>query len=129
MEAFLDLDRDPGLPSRLAQWLPETIMLPGGRLARVNYPLDQPPWIESRLQDFFGMKKAPALLEGRLPLTVHLLAPNLRALQVTTDLEGFWAREYPRIRSELGRRYPRHAWPEDPLTAQPPPPREPRRPR
>ena len=55
-----------------------------------------------------------------MPLVLHLLAPNFRAVQVTTDLEGFWARHYPTLRKELMRRYPKHAWPEDPLSATPP---------
>jgi ATP-dependent helicase HrpB len=103
---------------------PERVTLPGGRAVRVHYQAgDEPPWIESRLQDFFGMAAGPRLAEGRVPLTLHLLAPNQRAVQVTSDLGGFWARHYPAIRRELMRRYPRHAWPEDPLRAQPPPPR------
>jgi ATP-dependent helicase HrpB len=112
------------LPATLAgkfeSWVPESIRLPSGRRAKVHYPSDRPPWVESRLQDFFGMKRGPSLLDGRIPLTLHLLAPNQRAVQVTSDLEGFWAREYPRLRKELGRRYPRHAWPEDPLKPLPP---------
>jgi ATP-dependent helicase HrpB len=57
---------------------------------------------------------------------LHLLAPNQRAVQVTTDLAGFWKKLYPDVRRELMRRYPRHAWPEDPLHAEPPPPKKPR---
>jgi len=100
--------------------------LPSGRKAKVNYRLDRPPWIESRLQDFFKMKEAPKILGGKLQLTVHLLAPNYRALQVTQDLSGFWEREYPRVRKELQRQYPRHAWPDDPMKPPPPKKREPR---
>jgi len=80
---------------------------------RVRYAKGQPPWIESRLQDFFGMKEGPRVAGGRVPLTLHLLAPNQRAVQVTSDLAGFWERHYPSVRKELSRRYPRHAWPED----------------
>jgi len=76
-----------------------------------------------RLQDFFGMRTGPAICRGRVPLTLHLLAPNYRAVQVTSDLAGFWQKHYPAIRRELGRRYSRHAWPEDGATATPPPPR------
>jgi len=79
----------------------------------VQYVAGQPPWIESRLQDFFGMQAGPSVCSGRVPLTLHLLAPNQRAVQVTADLAGFWERHYPSIRRELQRRYPRHAWPED----------------
>ena len=60
------------------------------------------------------MATGPAVARGRVPLVLHLLAPNQRAVQITTDLAGFWERHYPAIRRELARRYPRHAWPEDP---------------
>jgi ATP-dependent helicase HrpB len=81
--------------------------------------------VASRLQDFFGLREGPRVADGRVPLVLHLLAPNQRAVQVTTDLAGFWERHYPAIRRELMRRYPRHPWPEDPTTAAPP--RSPRR--
>lgn len=100
---------------------PDRITLPGGRSVQVHYEPGRPPWIESRLQDFFGLLKGPAI--GRSPLVLHLLAPNMRAVQVTTDLSGFWERHYPAIRKELMRQYPKHAWPEDPKTATPPAPR------
>ena len=98
------------------------VILPGGRSVRVNYQPDQPPWIESRLQDFFGMEMGPAIAGGRVPLTLHLLAPNGRAVQVTRDLDSFWRQHYPALRRELSRRYPRHSWPEDGRRASPPPP-------
>ena len=101
---------------------PTRVTLPGGRAVAVHYDPASPPWIESRLQDFFGMRSAPPIAGGRVPLTVHLLAPNGRAVQVTRDLAGFWTQHYPALRRELGRRYPRHAWPEDGATAKPPPP-------
>jgi ATP-dependent helicase HrpB len=95
--------------------LPLSVALPGGRKVPVHYELGRPPWIASRLQDFFGLKDGPAVFEGRLPLVVHLLAPNGRPVQVTTDLAGFWRRAYAQIRPQLARRYPRHRWPENPL--------------
>jgi ATP-dependent helicase HrpB len=101
---------------------PERITLGGGRTVPVHYDDAAPPWIESRLQDFFGTRAVPAIGGGRVPLTVHLLAPNGRAVQVTRDLAGFWTQHYPALRRELGRRYPRHAWPEDGATARPPAP-------
>ena len=82
---------------------------------RVSYEPGREPYVASRLQDFFGMREGPRIAGGRAPLVLHLLAPNRRPVQVTTDLAGFWERHYPRARRELGRRYPRHAWPEDPL--------------
>jgi ATP-dependent helicase HrpB len=105
----------PDALAQLDRWLPESISLPSGRRAKIHYALEKPPWVESRLQDFFGMRTGPSLLDGRLPLTLHLLAPNQRAVQVTTDLAGFWERGYREQRNALSRRYPRHAWPEDPL--------------
>jgi ATP-dependent helicase HrpB len=93
---------------------PERIGLPGGRQTRVYYQAGQPPWIASRLQDFFGMTQTPAIARGGVPLVVRLLAPNQRPVQTTTDLAGFWQRLYPQVRKELARRYPKHAWPEDP---------------
>lgn len=106
--------------SKMRELAPESIALPGRARVPVTYEVDRPPWIESRLQDFFGMKRGPHVAGGRVPLVLHLLAPNFRAVQVTTDLEGFWARHYPTLRKELMRRYPKHAWPEDPLSATPP---------
>ncbi|HZZ85959.1 MAG TPA: ATP-dependent helicase HrpB [Anaeromyxobacteraceae bacterium] len=111
----------------LQELAPERVRLSSGRSLEVHYEgAEKPPWVESRLQDFFGLARGPALAGGRVPLTLHLLAPNQRAVQVTSDLAGFWERHYPALRRELGRRYPRHAWPEDPLTASPPAPRPPR---
>jgi ATP-dependent helicase HrpB len=120
---------DPKARAALERLAPERLTLsggPGGRTARVHYEAGKPPWLESRLQDFFGMAAGPTLAAGRVPVVLHLLAPNGRAQQVTTDLSGFWDRHYPALRRELSRRYPRHAWPEDPRTATPPPPRRPR---
>lgn len=113
--------------SKLEALAPEAVSLPGRRRVPVTYEEDRPPWIASRLADFFGMGEGPAIANGRVPLVLHLLAPNQRALQVTTDLAGFWERHYPELKKALSRRYPRHPWPDDPRTATPPPPRGPRR--
>jgi len=113
----------PRARAALERLAPERITLPNGRSPRVNYQPGRPPWVESRLQDFFGMAQGPAVAGGRVPLVLHLLAPNGRAQQVTTDLAGFWDRHYPALRRELSRRYPRHAWPENPRAASPPPAR------
>ncbi len=117
----------PAVASRLRALAPDRIQLPGGRSLEVHYEPGKPPWVESRLQDFFGMADTPRIVDGRVALVVHLLAPNARAVQVTTDLAGFWLRHYPAIRKELARKYPRHLWPDDPRNAAPPPPRPPRR--
>ena len=81
----------------------------------MHYEPGKPPWIESRLQDFFGMRETPTVGRGVVPVVVRLLAPNQRPVQMTSDLAGFWQRLYPQVRKELSRRYPKHAWPENPL--------------
>lgn len=96
----------------LAREAPERIKLKAGRMVKIHYEAGRPPWIESRLQDFIGMSATPLICAGQVPVTIHLLAPNGRAVQVTADLEGFWQRHYPSIRRELQRRYPKHSWPE-----------------
>ncbi len=98
----------------LRELAPATLKLPAGPTTRVHYDSGKPPWIASRLQDFFGMAETPRLGPRREPVVVHLLAPNRRAVQTTTDLAGFWQRLYPQVRKELSRRYPRHPWPERP---------------
>jgi ATP-dependent helicase HrpB len=98
----------------LSQMAPERVTLAKGRQARVVYERGRTPSVASRLQDFFGMREGPRVAGGRVPVVLQLLAPNQRPVQVTTDLAGFWERHYPALRRELGRRYPRHAWPEDP---------------
>ncbi len=100
-------------PAGLEKRVPERMRLPGGREVKVHYEAGQPPWIESRLQDFFGVKETPRI--GNTPVVVHLLAPNHRPVQVTSDLAGFWERLYPQVRRELSRRYPKHKWPEKPV--------------
>jgi ATP-dependent helicase HrpB len=104
----------------LATEAPEALQLPGGRRATIHYEPGKPPWLESRLQDFFGTKETPRICRGRVPLTLHLLAPNGRAQQVTSDLGGFWLRHYATVRKELMRKYPRHPWPDDGASATPP---------
>ncbi|HEY0705787.1 MAG TPA: ATP-dependent helicase HrpB [Polyangia bacterium] len=127
-EGLLESCVPAGYWQRQRQELPARLRLPGGREATINYPAGREPFIESRLQDFFGMKVGPTICAGRVPIVLHLCAPNGRAVQVTRDLAGFWREHYPTIRRELSRRYPRHFWPEDGATAAPPPPRPPRAP-
>lgn len=94
---------------------PEYIQLGSRRRARVTYERDQPPYLASRLQDFFGMTETPRIADGRAQLVLHLLAPNNRPIQVTADLKGFWERVYRELRPQLSRRYPKHAFPENPV--------------
>ncbi|HEY3816047.1 MAG TPA: ATP-dependent helicase HrpB [Polyangiaceae bacterium] len=113
------LKADAGRPGDVDRLAPERVTLAMGRAVTVSYDAGKPPRIASRLQDFFGMTDGPRVGGGRVPLVLELLAPNQRAVQVTTDLAGFWERHYPSIRKELVRKYPKHSWPEDPTKPAP----------
>ena len=111
--ALLDasLGAKRALVARLA---PTHLDLPRRRHVPIHYEMAQAPWIAARMQDFFGLARAPSVCDGRMPLVLHLLAPNQRPVQVTQDLPGFWVKHYPALRNQLMRRYPRHQWPPDP---------------
>ncbi len=105
---------NPAQRSLLEKLAPTHLDLRGRRRVEVNYEPGKPPWIQSRVQDFFGMPKGPAVAGGEVPVVLHLLAPNKRAVQITSDLAGFWVNHYPRVRQEFMRKYPKHPWPEKP---------------
>ncbi|MDT8069884.1 MAG: ATP-dependent helicase HrpB [Terriglobia bacterium] len=113
-EGFIPLLEQKVGRHKLEKLAPATVRLPNGRQTKIHYEPGKPPWVASRLQDFFGMRETPRIGPNSTPLTVHLLAPNHRAVQTTTDLAGFFERLYPQVRRELMRRYPKHAWPERP---------------
>ena len=119
--SLLSLLEQRANPKLLNEIAPLGIRLPSGRQARIHYEAGKPPWVASRLQDFFGMRETPRVANGKVPLVIHLLAPNQRPVQTTADLAGFWQRLYPQVRRELSRRYPKHAWPEDPFRFRPEP--------
>ena len=107
------------LARRLDSEVPERLPVPSGSLARIDYLAEGGPVMAVKLQEMFGQQDTPAVCGGRCPLTVHLLSPAGRPLQVTRDLAGFWRGAYASVRAEMRGRYPRHPWPEDPLTATP----------
>jgi ATP-dependent helicase HrpB len=100
---------------------PERLTVPGGRSVRLEYPEEEgrPPVLAARIQELFGLAETPRVAAGRVPVLLHLLAPNGRPQQVTQDLRSFWATTYREVRKELQGRYPKHAWPEDPWNARP----------
>jgi ATP-dependent helicase HrpB len=98
-------------------WLPEELPLPTGRHAAIDYSSGEPV-LAVKLQEMFGCLGTPALLQGRLPITLHLLSPAGRPAAITRDLAGFWTSGYAEVRRHLRGRYPKHPWPEDPLSAQ-----------
>jgi ATP-dependent helicase HrpB len=93
----------------LDQFAPERIELPGGRKARVIYTPGSPPMTAARIQDLYGVTSL-TVAKGRQPVTIQILAPNQRPVQITTDLANFWKESYPKIKQELQRRYPKHEW-------------------
>ncbi len=98
---------------------PDLLQVPSGSEMKVYYPPERAPYIEVRIQELFGWTESPKLANGRVSLQLHLLGPNYRPMQVTSDLASFWRTGYPEVRKELRLRYPKHSWPEDPLTAKP----------
>jgi ATP-dependent helicase HrpB len=94
----------------LDDYLPERIEMANGRRARVTYSKDGPPVLSARIQELYGVTSKFTLGHGRVPVKIEVLAPNQRPIQVTDDLSNFWREQYPKIKSELSRRYPRHEW-------------------
>ncbi len=99
--------------------VPESLTVPSGMSRRLEYAEGEPPVLAVKLQELFGLADTPRVAQGRIPVTLHLLSPAGRPIQVTQDLKGFWERTYPEVKKELKGRYPRHPWPDDPWTAAP----------
>ena len=105
--------RDWLLPEQLAvldDYLPERLVMANGRKARLTYTKDGPPVLSARIQELYGVEAKFSLGRGRVPVKIEVLAPNHRPIQVTDDLSNFWREQYPKIKTELSRRYPRHEW-------------------
>ena len=107
------------LARRLAGEAPTHFQAPTGTAAPIDYEAEGGPAIALRVQELFGLNEHPALAGGRIPLTLHLLSPANRPIQITRDLPGFWRGSWAAVRSDLRGRYPRHSWPEDPAAATP----------
>lgn len=109
------------IPYRLLQALdelaPESLEIPSGRRATLTYTVGSPPILAARIQELFGLVETPRVGGGKVQVLVHLLAPNMRPQQITSDLRSFWESGYAEVRKELRARYPKHSWPEDPLRA------------
>lgn len=103
--------------SALDREAPERLPVPSGNTIRLDYSDPAQPVLAARIQELFGLAETPRLARGRVPVLLHLLAPNGRPQQVTADLGSFWKSTYAEVRKELAARYPRHAWPVDPTTA------------
>ena len=94
----------------LDDYLPEKLVMANGRRSRLSYTKEGPPVLSARIQELFGVEGRFMLGHGRVPVKIEVLAPNQRPLQVTDDLTAFWREMYPKIKTELSRRYPRHEW-------------------
>ena len=102
---------------RLDRLAPDTVTIPSGRAARLEYRADGSVVLSAKLQELFGLSDAPRIGAAGEPVIVEPLAPNGRPLQATRDLRSFWDRTYHEVRRELRGRYPKHPWPEDPWSA------------
>jgi len=107
------------LQRRLEAEAPERFAVPTGSTVAIDYGADGGPRLEVRVQELFGLDRHPTIASGRTPLTLALLSPARRPVQVTKDLPGFWSGSWKAVRAEMRGRYPRHPWPEDPLQAPP----------
>lgn len=115
LHALLSLEQSRQL-ERLA---PTHLTVPSGSNVRLEYETPDLPILAVRLQEMFGCRDTPRLVDGKVPVMLHLLSPARRPVQITKDLSSFWSHAYQEVRKELRARYPKHHWPEDPLTAPP----------
>jgi ATP-dependent helicase HrpB len=107
----------PQQQQAVAREAPERIEVPSGSRIKLDYEPGRPPVLAVRIQEIFGMLETPRIAGRRVPVLLHLLAPNHRPQQVTDDLASFWRTTYHQVRKDLRRRYPKHSWPEDPYQA------------
>ncbi|MFK4084423.1 ATP-dependent RNA helicase [Kribbella sp. NPDC020789] len=105
--------------TRFGELAPERLKVPSGSEVRLTYDGVEPPVLSVKLQEVFGWTSTPAVADGRVPVVLHLLSPARRPVAITSDLASFWKQGYPQVRADLRARYPRHPWPEDPLSAIP----------
>ncbi len=105
------------LRKRLEAEAPTHFSAPSGSSVPIDYEAEEGPKLSIRVQELFGLARHPSIAGGRVPLLIELLSPAHRPVQVTRDLPGFWRGSYAQVKAEMRGRYPRHPWPDDPLTA------------
>lgn len=115
--AILDAQLDPVARRRLAQLAPTHLEVPSGARIRLHYSPPEPPVLAVKLQEMFGCAQTPTVNEGRTVVRLQLLSPAQRPVAITADLASFWAKGYAEVKKDLRGRYPKHPWPDDPLTA------------
>nr|WP_283254841.1 ATP-dependent helicase HrpB [Luteimonas galliterrae] len=117
LSAALKSQADWNVRQQLDRLAPIRIAVPSGMERDIEYRHGEAPVLAVKLQELFGLADTPRIADGRVPLTLHLLSPAGRPLQVTQDLRGFWERTYPEVKKEMKGRYPKHPWPDDPWSA------------
>ncbi len=115
LKSMLDWERQ----QRMERLVPTHLQVPSGSRKRLEYHQDKAPVLAVKLQEMFGLGETPSVCDGQIPVTLHLLSPAQRPVQVTQDLKGFWENTYSEVKKELKGRYPKHYWPDDPTTATP----------
>jgi ATP-dependent RNA helicase HrpB len=100
----------PAQQQLVEKYAPERLELPGGYRAKITYAPDSSPVLSARIQDLYGVTDDLKIAAGRVPLIIHVLAPNYRPVQVTNSLKKFWVESYPKLKQQLQRRYPKHEW-------------------
>lgn len=119
LAALIQARLTPQQVSDVERFAPESIVVPSGRRVKLEYGEEKPPVLAVRIQEMFGLADTPRIANSRVPVLLHLLAPNNRVQQITSDLASFWKTTYAEVKKDLRSRYPKHAWPDDPLKAQP----------
>jgi ATP-dependent helicase HrpB len=117
--AALDALLPWNLKRRLDEEAPTHFDAPTGNRHAIDYETTGAPALHIRVQELFGLTQHPAIANGKLPLTLHLLSPAHRPIQITRDLPGFWRGAWAAVKAEMKGRYPRHPWPDDPASAPP----------
>ncbi len=115
LKGFLDWQKQ----RQLDELAPTHWTVPSGSHIPLDYITGETPILAVRLQEMFGLTETPSIAGGKAPLLIHLLSPAGRPLQVTQDLAGFWQSSYHAVKADMKGRYPKHPWPDDPLSAQP----------
>lgn len=119
MQAILKARLDWSSLQTMDKQVPSHFTVPSGSSIRIDYTDPAAPVLPVKLQEMFGSTETPSIIDGRLALSIHLLSPAGRPLQITRDLQAFWRNAYPQVKGEMKGRYPKHPWPDDPLTVAP----------
>ena len=119
LDAALDALLPWDLQRRLDSEAPTRFVAPTGQSHTIRYDGPDAPALHIRVQELFGLDEHPTVAGGKLPLTLHLLSPAHRPIQITRDLPGFWRGSWAAVKAEMKGRYPKHLWPDDPASAKP----------